>query len=272
MKRRWIILGGLAVAFVAVLSTCGGGDKAAVTVTETVSTPSTSTTSPPPPPPPPATTTTAAEASCKPNAFLPVLKDAFDGNAPKLTVVEAKVERCQKGYAQVFAVPDPSVCKPGVEFCYETEQVFLRWNGSEWTIRTSGTGISCGSETEAEIVKSAARSATRISIPRCSRCRPRTSAARSTAERCAATSSAGWSRSRPRAAPTTGSASRSRPEALPSRSARATRSSTGALRPSRTAQRGRRPASRASRARRASRAPTGPGREFTLARESWSAS
>ena len=53
----------------------------------------------------------------------------------------------------MFAVPDPSVCKPGVEFCYETEQVFLRWNGSEWTIRTSGTGISCGSETEAEIVK-----------------------------------------------------------------------------------------------------------------------
>ena len=153
MKRRWIILGGLAVAFVAVLSTCGGGDKAAVTVTETVSTPSTSTTSPPPPPPPPATTTTAAEASCEPDAFLPVLKDAFDGKAPKLTVVEAKVERCQKGYAQVFAVPDPSVCKPGVEFCYETEQVFLRWNGSEWTIRTSGTGISCGSETEAEIVK-----------------------------------------------------------------------------------------------------------------------
>jgi hypothetical protein len=93
-------------------------------------------------------TTAAPEAPCGPTDFLPVLKEAFDGQAPKLRVVRARVERCRKGYAQVFAVPDMSVCEPGVGYCYETEQVFLEWRGDRWRILTSGTGISCGAGTE----------------------------------------------------------------------------------------------------------------------------
>ena len=77
----------------------------------------------------------------------------MDGAAPKLTIVRAEVKRCRNDYAQVFAVPDPSVCKPGIENCYETEQVFLHWDGGVWKIETSGTGIACGSETDPEIVK-----------------------------------------------------------------------------------------------------------------------
>lgn len=142
------------VALVAglVLAGCGGSKGAAPPATVTVTTPDTTpatTTAPPPPP----TTTEPLSAPCESAAFLPVLKEAFDGSAPKLTVVKAKVQRCRHDYAQVFAVPDPSVCKPGVEYCYETEQVFLHWDGEAWTIATSGTGIACGSETEAEIVK-----------------------------------------------------------------------------------------------------------------------
>jgi hypothetical protein len=89
-------------------------------------------------------TTTVVEAPCSPRDFLPVLKKAFDDTAPKLRVVQARVERCRSGYAQVFAVPDKAVCEPGVAYCYETEQVFLGWQGDEWRILTSGTGITCG--------------------------------------------------------------------------------------------------------------------------------
>jgi hypothetical protein len=93
-------------------------------------------------------TTTAVEAPCGAEDFLPVLKQAFDGSAPQLRVVRAEVERCRNDYAQVFAVPDMSVCDPGVGYCYETEQVFLGWRGDRWRILTSGTGISCGAGTE----------------------------------------------------------------------------------------------------------------------------
>ena len=188
MTRR-LILVALAAGLAIAPTGCGCSKSVApvttVVTTTVASTPSTSTTATPPPPP---TTTVAASAPCEPAAFLPVLKEAFDGAAPKLTVVEAKVRRCRNDYAQVFAVPDPSVCKPGVEFCYETEQVFLHWDGSEWTIETSGTGISCGSETEAEIVKICRALGYPDLTPRRSRCRRRTSAARSTAGRCAAIS------------------------------------------------------------------------------------
>ena len=144
MTRRLILVAlaaGLAVA------ACGGSKSSAPPATTTVVstvTASTTTTAP--------TTTAPAEASCEPAAFLPVLKEAMDDPASKLKVVEAKVQRCRNDYAQVFAVPDPSVCKPGVEYCYETEQVFLHWDGA-WRIATSGTGIACGSETDPAIVK-----------------------------------------------------------------------------------------------------------------------
>ena len=97
----------------------------------------------------------APEAPCDAEDFLPVLGKAFDGQAPKLRVVEARVERCRNGYAQVFAVPDRSVCDPGVGFCYETEQVFLGWKGDHWRILTSGTGIACGEgiETDALVLR-----------------------------------------------------------------------------------------------------------------------
>lgn len=82
-------------------------------------------------------------ASCEPDAFVPVLSDAYDDPDANLRVVEARVERCRNGYAQVFAVPDQSACEPGVGGCFETEQVFFREIDGEWEIVTSGTGISC---------------------------------------------------------------------------------------------------------------------------------
>jgi hypothetical protein len=145
-----LITVGLAIGLV--LAGCGGSKGASPPATVTVTTAASTTTATTAPPPPPSTTEPAS-APCESAAFLPVLKEAFDGAAPKLTVVKAKVQRCRNNYAQVFAVPDPSVCKPGVEYCYETEQVFLHWDGEAWTIETSGTGISCGSETDKEIVK-----------------------------------------------------------------------------------------------------------------------
>lgn len=93
-------------------------------------------------------TTTVAEAPCGEGDFLPILKRAFDDEASKLRVVRARVKRCRNGYAQVFAVPDMSVCQPGVRYCYDTEQVFLGWRGNEWRILTSGTGITCGAGNE----------------------------------------------------------------------------------------------------------------------------
>jgi hypothetical protein len=93
--------------------------------------------------------TTASPASCSAQVFLPVLRRELDNEAQKLRIVEVEVARCRNGYAQVFAVPDRSVCQPGVGYCYETEQVFLRWTSSRWRILTYGTGITCeaGGET-----------------------------------------------------------------------------------------------------------------------------
>jgi hypothetical protein len=153
MNRRLIavaLLAGLVLALVG-CSVPGCSSKKGSPVTTTVVTTTVAsaptTTSPPPP-----TTTVAAAAPCGADAFLPVLKEAMDGAAPKLTIVRAEVKRCRNDYAQVFAVPDPKVCKPGIENCYETEQVFLKWDGVAWTIATSGTGIACGSETDPAIV------------------------------------------------------------------------------------------------------------------------
>jgi hypothetical protein len=133
----------LVLPLVVALAACGGGDDGSTTGAE----PETVTEVVTAPPATEPTTTAAAEADCSPDAFLPVLKDSFDGTAPKLEIVEAKVERCRNGYAQVFAVPNSDVCKPGKGFCYETEQVFLVFEDGAWTIATSGTGIACGFET-----------------------------------------------------------------------------------------------------------------------------
>ena len=92
-------------------------------------------------------TTTAPEPDCSPEAFLPVLKDAYDGTAPKLEIVEAKVKRCRNGYAQVFAVPNQIGLQAGQGFCYETAQDFLAFEDGAWTIAISGAGIACGFET-----------------------------------------------------------------------------------------------------------------------------
>lgn len=142
------VVAALALPFVLAVAACGGsggGSTAAEpeTVVVTVAPSTEETTS----------TEAAAEPDCGADAFLPILKDAYDGTAPKLEIVEARVERCRNGFAQVFAVPDPDVCKPGKGFCYETEQVFLEFQDGAWTIATSGTGIACGSETDAEIVR-----------------------------------------------------------------------------------------------------------------------
>jgi hypothetical protein len=89
------------------------------------------------------TTQTAPGASCDPQAFLPILRHAINNPAQELRIVEARVRRCRNGYAQVFAVPDRSVCQPGVRHCYDTEQVFFHLVGGKWQILTSGTGLSC---------------------------------------------------------------------------------------------------------------------------------
>lgn len=80
---------------------------------------------------------------CSPAAFLPVLKAALDNTAEQLTIVEARVVRCRNGYARVYAVPDRSVCEPGVQHCYESEQLFLERVDDGWQIVTAGTGIGC---------------------------------------------------------------------------------------------------------------------------------
>jgi len=40
-------------------------------------------------------------------------------------------------------VPDATVCKPGIEHCYDTVRVWLHLDGGEWKILDAGTGISC---------------------------------------------------------------------------------------------------------------------------------
>jgi hypothetical protein len=98
-----------------------------------------------------ASRSTAAPAPCTASVFLPILKRRLDGSSPKLRIVRAEVRRCRNGYAQVFAVPDQSVCEPGVGYCYETEQVFLGWSDGSWRVLITGTGITCEGETNAQV-------------------------------------------------------------------------------------------------------------------------
>ena len=87
--------------------------------------------------------TTPVAAACAPEAFLPVLGAAMDNPAEELRVVRVNVDRCRGGYAQVVAVPDTTVCKPGIEHCYDSVRVWLHRVDGEWQILDSGTGISC---------------------------------------------------------------------------------------------------------------------------------
>jgi len=97
-----------------------------------------------------AETTTSTGASCDPQSFLPVLQAELDNDAGKLHIATAEVRRCRSGYAQVAAVPDNAACKPGVEYCYDTVQVFLRKTDSEWHVINVGTGITCENEQDPE--------------------------------------------------------------------------------------------------------------------------
>lgn len=112
------VLASVAVIALALLAGCGGGNGAT-------------------------TQGATSPANCDPQAFLPILRSAIDNQAKELRIVEARVRRCRNGYAQVFAVPDRSVCKPGVRHCYDTEQVFFGRVDGRWRILASGTGLSC---------------------------------------------------------------------------------------------------------------------------------
>lgn len=89
---------------------------------------------------------TASAPSCEPSSFVPLLQATYDDPGAGLTVVDARVERCRDGYAQVFAVPDDAACEPGVGGRFESEQVFLRAADGAWTILASGTGLTCDEE------------------------------------------------------------------------------------------------------------------------------
>jgi hypothetical protein len=103
-----------------------GADSPNPSAAPSVGTTSTSTTTPPPATPAAAgtieTSATPAEAPCGAQVLLPVLKQEFDNEAKKLRIVRAEVKRCRNDYAQVFAVPDDSVCQPGIGYCYDSSR------------------------------------------------------------------------------------------------------------------------------------------------------
>jgi hypothetical protein len=147
----------LPAAFVLALAACacGGGGGLAQTPAQTpTSTPpaassgASNDSTPASAPEDAASAASAPGPGCGRAQFLPILKRALDDDAAELRIVQARVERCRDGYAQVFAIPDTSVCQPGIGSCYETEQVLLRWRGAVWRFVASGSGIACGAEGE----------------------------------------------------------------------------------------------------------------------------
>jgi hypothetical protein len=139
----WRAMTTMVLASALALGACGeeGPAPPAATGAPTISTTTTPATTAP----------TVAEDACDPQIILDILKRQFDGTAPKLRIVRADVKRCRGRYAQVFAIPDQSVCRPGVGYCYDSEQVFLRLVDGTWRIVASGTGITCRGETNAEV-------------------------------------------------------------------------------------------------------------------------
>ena len=129
-----------AVIVLAATAACGGSGgsgSSGVTVTSTVTKTATDTVG--------SSTGTGSAAPCAASDLLPVLKAKMDGTAEKYTIVKVKVMRCQNDYAFVIAVPDRSVCQEGVANCYDSAQVFLSWDGTQWNIFNVGTDIGCTS-------------------------------------------------------------------------------------------------------------------------------
>ncbi|MGH3139079.1 MAG: hypothetical protein ACRDQE_05050, partial [Gaiellales bacterium] len=115
----------------------GGSGSNGVTVTTTVTETATATGG--------STGDTGSAAPCAASDLLPVLKAQMDGTADKLTIVRVKVTRCQNDYAFVLAIPDQSVCNGGVGDCYDSAQVLMSWDGSQWNIIDTGSDIGCTS-------------------------------------------------------------------------------------------------------------------------------
>lgn len=135
----------VALALAAALAGCGGGSSDAPRQPEstsagTASAPTTSSGT--------TTVATPAPVPCGEEAFLPVLRTALDDAAAEIRIARVRVERCRRGYAQVFAEPDQTLCAAGSGPCLETEQVLLRWNDDSWRVVTFGTGTSCGEGSE----------------------------------------------------------------------------------------------------------------------------
>jgi hypothetical protein len=142
LMGRWVASALAAVALLAsVTAACGGsgspkssGGTVTTTVTETATATGGST-----------GPGTGSAAPCAASDLLPVVKAKLDGTADKLTIVKVKVTRCQNDYAFVVADPDRSVCQEGVGGCYDSAQVLMSWDGSQWNIINVGTDIGCTS-------------------------------------------------------------------------------------------------------------------------------
>ncbi len=84
------------------------------------------------------TGTNAIPAPCTTATLEPVVAAALDSGI--VTVASVTISECRNGYARVFA--------HAVQPNNESEQVFLHSVGGRWTYLTSGTGITCESETD----------------------------------------------------------------------------------------------------------------------------
>ena len=132
-----LVSAAIVLAAAAACGGSGGSGSSGVTVTSTVTQTATDTVG--------SSTGSGSAAPCAASDLLPVIKAKMDGTAEKLTIVKVKVTRCQNDYAFVIAVPDRSVCQEGVGNCYDSAQVFLAWDGTQWNIFNTGTDIGCTS-------------------------------------------------------------------------------------------------------------------------------
>ena len=157
--------------------------------------------------------------------------------------------------------------------CYDSAQVFLAWDGTQWNIFDTGTDIGCTSlPLDDQTLVACKALGYPMLTTATSRCRPGTSAARSWERRCGATSEAASSRRPPRPARATGPARSSQRPARRSRAARATRSTTTRPRCSTTGRPGAEAASRASPSTSGLQCSSTAGHSFFLSRGSWSVS
>ena len=132
-----LVSAAIVLAAAAACGGSGGSGSSGVTVTSTVTQTATDTEG--------SSTGSGSAGPCAASDLLPVIKAKMDGTAEELTIVKVKVTRCQNDYAFVIAVPDRSVCQEGVGNCYDSAQVFLAWDGTQWNIFNTGTDIGCTS-------------------------------------------------------------------------------------------------------------------------------